>query len=346
MEACDHTSWVEFSTSHMPSLIDTGRLDRLVKVLDAPTRQRPQIVACVGHAGKRRAMSQWFPGYVAPSEPPRVHTALHLDATRDHIEYPLFFVDCSPEAPIPVREESWMCHGTMSRDAARALPCSPNKSTVFAGKLLPFVDVLCIFADDFDNLEHVLALLEEWTARNSASTMRPWKARPRASIVTFAPLTSNALREQRAFTSRLRAIKRRRHFSSIRLVRFWPRSTVAARDRALKDLILCEDLTIVRDRRLSDRTLFSAQHLSWFFTQAVHHRNGPHQFNFVTASRLSRPVPVHFYDLLREFFRLARDHMLPYETIAKVIASAIILDAYPSSAHGKADTLERPELAT
>ena len=337
MKACHHASWVEVSDTSEFRLVNPGRFDRLVHKLSNPTRQYPQIVFCVGGEEKQRAIDCLFPEHdIAANRPAPSLANLHIDGSRTHLENPFLFVDCSPQATLPVKKRGRKCHENRSSRVAWTLP-RPRAETVILTRLLfPFVDCLCVFADDLGDLNAVFAYLEEWTAGDVATSL-PWKARPRVCVITFAPLTPEAHEEQRAFNSRLREIKFRRHFSSVRLVRFWPRSTGAARDRALRQLVLHDELAIARKRRKEDRVLFAAHHLSWFFSRAlVHVAKTLHDpFDFITESRLPRPVPSGYSDQLSTFLELAHRHDIPFQTVAAVVASSIAFDAYPSSAHGE-----------
>ena len=338
MKGCRHADWVEVSDSSNVNLIDPGRLERLVKTLRSPVHQYPQIVACMGGEEKRHAVAHLFHKSTHLLEPrPHGLAELHVDVSRSDLNHPVFFVDCAPAATLPVRKDHCKCHEKKSsvQTAGAGSQCS-TENTVLTRLIFPFLDAICIFADDFNGLDAVLAHLEEWTAGEVAATL-PWKVRPRVSIVTFAPLTSEALREQKVFNSRLRAIKSRRHFSSVRLVRFWPRSTPVGRYKAVEQLLLHDELGTARVRRKSERFLFAAHHLPFLFSQALLHvgRTSDRPFDFIAASRALRPLPPDYADQLSAFLRLAVEKSLPFEVIASIVASSIVMDAYPPTHHGE-----------
>ncbi|KAK5163070.1 uncharacterized protein LTR77_011005 [Saxophila tyrrhenica] len=359
-DADERAAWVEVATADDGlRIVDVHRLDGLVKSLSRPTLQRPQIVACVGNTEKRLAYSVLFP------QNPDVWTNcthafadLHLDRVSAGIDresagldresagsdHPLFFVDCSPGAGCPTAERKLATRsGTHS-----PLPSDTAGKLILTRLLFPFVDVVCVFADDLGGLAGAATYLEQLFELASGSpgaapslipTSLPWHARPSVIVVTSARDTDERdvqLREVREFNSRMRALRYRRHFSAIGCVRLWPRRAEALRVAALAREVR-RTLDRARERRSAARTLFSATHLSWFFSQAVVHVartvRDPSPFDFIATSRSPRPLHPLAASQLRAFLRVARDRKLPFETMIRVVASSVVYDAYPPSAH-------------
>lgn len=255
---------------------------------------------------------------------------LHLDHSRSDLPNPLLFADCTLDGRIPIRTQAGQRLKTKLADSTSALCPKKANNTVLTRLVFPFVDVIAIFADDLGGLDAVLKYLEDWSTGEVAATT-PWKARPRVVVITFELETSEAVQRKKAFNSQIRAVKHRRHFSAVRLTQCSPRSSAAARRSVLDD-----ELRAAIGHRKSERVLFTAQHLSWFFSRAVAHVNDkPHEpLDFIAASRFLRPLDYRYTDQLRMFLRLAADHSIDDETVTQMIASSIVLDAYPPSAHG------------
>lgn len=354
--ACVHSEWIEVTDSVEACLVNPGRLDRLVASLRDPSRQCPQIVLCIGDEWKQHAARNLFsaqlsrtndaPGHELTrhasnkqaslrSRPPSTLAHLHADESRIHLPHPVFYVDCTPDAPLAARSRSARCHEVKwtTETGISSLPVS--KDIVLTRLLFPFADTICVFADDFGGLDAVLRQLEEWSAGEVPTTV-PWRARPRVSVITFAAPTAAAPERQSSFNSRLRTIKFRRHFSSVRLVEFpFPSNTSV--DRALQRYVLHDELNAARAHRKSQRLSFSAIHLSWFFSRAVKHvaAKPDRPFDFINAASSVRPFSPQYSTRLCAFLRLAVQHRIDTEHVIQILASTVLLDAYPSSGHSE-----------
>lgn len=338
MKGSQQAGWIEVADATDVRLVDSGRFDRLVGTLPDPSRQFPQTVFCIGGQEKRRAIDHFFPGHDLQQVRPSLDglADLHLDISRSHLDSPIFFVDCTLEGLVRVKTRTGQRSRKPSGPHSSVLTFPRRNNTILTRLLFPFADVICVFADDLGGLDVALTYLDAWSAGEIAATT-PWRARPRVSIVTFAPLTPEAYEEQKRFNSRLRAIKYRRHFSMVRLMRFWPRSTAAGRDAALRRSILHDELATARARRKSERVLFSAQHLSWFFSRAVVHvtEKAHEPFDFIKASRSLRPLHSRYADQMGKFLRLASCHDIDADIVTEMVASSIVLDAYPPATHSE-----------
>lgn len=337
MASCRHPNWVEVSDVTACRVIDSGRLGRLVKDLRDPTAQFPQTLVCVGGDTKKRAIDALFPDHNPTRNRRRQGlTDLYIDPSRVRQQYPIFFVDCSLEAPVPIRTESPKGHEKVSFDTAWQMTAGNRKEIILTRVIFPFTDVIAIFADDFSGLDVVFSLLQRWNQSEAASTL-PWRAQPRICVIAASPSTSDELLQQRAFQTRLRELRPSRHFSSIRLVCL-PRE--ASGNQYLRRILLEDELGIARQNRQSERVLFAAHHLSSFFTRAVAHvaTSVREPFDFVRASRIYRPLPVGFGEQTSLFLRIAREHHFPDDDTVAIVASSVLLDAFPPGSHRECDT--------
>ena len=93
----------------------------------------------------------------------------------------------------------------------------------------------------------------------------------------------------------------------------------------------------MRQIRIKNSYLFTAAHLSAFFSRAVIHvsRSIRQPFNFIQESRKKSPLSPAFQDHLVRFFSLTAKLKVPYDAIATFVGSAILLDAYPPMMHGE-----------
>ena len=123
-------------------------------------------------------------------------------------------------------------------------------------------------------------------------------------------------------------------FSSITLLYLADeRISSLARHRRLKELIQRQTEEI-RHIKQSAGCLFSALHLNCFFTDAVKHTawTVTEPFDFLVSSRRTNPVATD-HSHLREFLRLSRQQRFSYRFYTPILASSLLLDAYPPDMH-------------
>ena len=158
-----------------------------------------------------------------------------------------------------------------------------------------FTDVVCVFADDFEDFDNVVLMLESWAAAGSASVHFN-KIKPKVVIVrrgdraspspTYDLLKMEDL--QQGFHNRsLKGI-----FSSIKVLHLAAEQiSPLARFRRLKEL-LWREIDEMRPIRQSLGCLYSAEHTTRFFHMAVAHTaaSSSRPFDFIGASRRGNEV--------------------------------------------------------
>ena len=99
---------------------------------------------------------------------------------------------------------------------------------------------------------------------------------------------------------------------------------------------------MVHATRVRERCLFAATHLAAFFSRRLPEfaRSANAHFDFILQSRLRRPPPTDHAALLTLFLKLGLKYRLPCLDLASVMASAILMEAYPIHMHGKAALLQ------
>lgn len=309
-----------------------------MNTLHAPAAQFPQIILFVGADSKNDAIDNLFPNHgAARKRPSHGLNDLYIDPSRARQRNPVFFVDCSPEAPVPIRSKGPKDHERASFDTAWQMTTEEQKQIVLTRVMFPFVDIIAVFADDFSGLDAVFSLLQRWTPGDAATTV-PRKARPRICVIVTSPSTWDGLVQQRAFNARLRELRVSRHFSSIRLICL-PHGNTGK--QYLRRILLQNELGIARQNRQLERVFFAAPHLSFFFTRAVAHvaRSVHEPFDFVCASRIYRPLPAGFGEQVSRFLRLAHENNFPDDVTVAVVASSLVLDAFPPGSHRECRTV-------
>lgn len=333
--------WIEVSDATTSRLVDPGRLRRLVRTLRDPASQSPQVLLCMGGNVKQRAVHSLFPDIHADERRPSPGFAnIHLEASQTRLAHPTLLVDCTYDAPLPIRPRGGECDETEFFYTTWRETEERTKELAWTRLIFPFVDVITLFADDLGGLDVVYTLLERWVCGDAATGL-PWKARPSVCIVASPPRTRHSRLQHQNFNARLRAIKVGRHFSSLRLVCLpdvasttaWPSSCSLYLQRVLRRNELARALR----RRQSERVLFTAHHFAAFFTLAVAHvaQSIREPFDFVLASRIHRPLPACYPQQISTFVRLAVENHISFDDVVSTIASSVILDAFPSGTHRK-----------
>ena len=182
---CDHAAWAQ--TSGIASrlcITDTNRLATLNRKLTNPSNQYPSVLFCIGKQTKTTALRELFPDntFNRRSRDEAALAKIHVDNTTTFSKYLIFFGEGSTEDPSPQDQSTAPCHETrcysISWSNSRTLGLDLALSRLF----FLFTDLICIFADDFQNLQEVIDLIVRWVEHGSASSLHP-QIRPRIIIV-------------------------------------------------------------------------------------------------------------------------------------------------------------------
>jgi len=134
------------------------------------------------------------------------------------------------------------CHETQSFPLqwAKASTLHDIYDTLHARLLYPFSDVICIFADDFPDIESVVARLQRWATTSGGTTFE--KVKPCIIIIKRGAMESNSpthdLLEMQDVRFSLDKKKLRQSFSTIKVLHLADgQISPLARFRRLKELI-------------------------------------------------------------------------------------------------------------
>ena len=294
----------------------------------------------VGRKAKDTALHELFPWNNVKKSPRDGVASLRVDNLSLQASFPLFFAESDPQRGCVTDEDtSVSCHETSAFPCHWQLTANQNLFDVIHARIFClFADVLCLFVDDFHDLEDVVARLGAWAALGRASAQLPM-ARPRVVLVkkgaepgpsqTYDLLESEYLRNHPSRPDLAAA------FSSITVLDLADEQiSPLSRYRPLKELIH-RHADEARHLKQSLGCLYSALHLSCFFEAVVTHtaRTITEPFDFIRASRQKNPLDPDFTDHLRGFFNLKS--LLSLREKAALAASAILLDAYPPAMHGE-----------
>lgn len=163
-----------------------------------------------------------------------------------------------------------------------------------------------------------------------------WNTRPRLLVIaTQSDIAahSQSQLEDEDFTSFLYSIDLGNHFSTSRLARVYdaPQNWLWIRKSVLR-----EELRLADDGKRAGYARFDAAHFAWFFNHAAQHfaNTDRYEFSFVSVSVWPRPFSNFQPKLFGKFLVGIAQSKIPLQSVIALIASAVVLDAYPPMGHG------------
>ncbi|KAI2889411.1 hypothetical protein CBS63078_10211 [Aspergillus niger] len=319
-------------------MADTERQRRLIGEMAAANLSHHQQLHWekVAHAQTRQALE--------------VERNLHLqtrtiiDRQEHTLSNPRFFVDCDPTGDFTSQAfgSPRICHPEKVFPLDTSFQGRYLQDLILSRLIFPFIDVLCIFAEDIGGLGAARNLLLAWAKIGSASSLSH-AVRPKVVIVVGATqsTTHDILDDEEFLHELLEAgdVPFLAAFGEVRICRLPPEGL----SPEARFLGLAEDISRgLRDmRRIRDRhnVLFSATHLEAFFRLALEHISASplSSFDFIRAARCQNPLDGAFTSHITNFLKLGNRTRAPYNIMASYIASAILMDAYPTGMHRTLD---------
>lgn len=347
MKRCKHEALVELSAASDPCLVDPHRLRRLIETLPEPDQQAPLMVACYGTTEKRIALSQLFPANDAKNRDRRpAMCKIYTDAISSHDTNPILFIDIDPNYGPPLQDTNAHCH----QFQAHKIRQRPNKVNInhllMNCLLLPFTDVVCVFADDIGGIPGVKQHLQSWA--DTGIEAAPLQHQVRVLIVILGSSPETVESHITGFWEEIKESSLNHTFPKISFEVFSIEGPENARYIPLRDPLLRRELDAARIERQDRMHLFSGVHLASLFSQCLAHisTNLRQPFHFLGASRQGIPIPPYFADCVTAFLRASHRHDMPYQTVASLLASSLLMQACPPSAHGKVSTLSAETATT
>lgn len=337
MKSCNHEALVELSSPDIPSLVNPHRMDRLVDSLPDPSQQKPLLVACAGNKQKKLALEQLFPANDPRQRDRRPALCrIYTDALTSHLANPIFFMDIDPDCDPPIQDTHLHCHQSQAFSFHKDRSSAHFGAVLTKQLLLPFIDVLCVFAEDVGGCNGVLQHLKSWALANIEGTETQV---PTRLVVVLSPSddAEQAKQESTRFAESFYAFGLGQLFPNIRVETTSSLPLRNARYIPLRDIVLGPVLEAALEARTERMHLFSGLHLASLFSQrlaqtAKHPRRS---FCPLLASRQGIPALSHFVECVIAFLHAAHHHDLAYDAVASLIGTSLLMQAYPPSAHGK-----------
>lgn len=339
MKSCDHHTSLQLLQNTEPALCDTERLARILPELKDARQQEPNLLFFIGRKAKEVALRELFPWNNVRKGHRDGIASLRIDNTTVDSQNPVLFAESDPFAPFMSRPTN-----LPARHRMKTLPlrwnCDMSGSfydLIHARLFCLFAEVLCFFADDFENLTAVVDRLKVWTAFGKASEQLE-KVNPTVIVVMkgagpgLSP-TYDLLESLDLEYSLLQEDLVELYSSIVILHLADDQMSPLARHRRLKEIIRRE-VTEKRHVRQSHGCLYSALHMSDLFTKAVFHTSNTidDKFSFLHSSR---GCAVETSEYLANFINLCLRHDVHSDEVIAFIASTLLLDAYPPGEHSE-----------
>lgn len=163
VNGCEHLAWLQFSDTRELAVTDTKRMSRLLPDLDDPSTQRPSIAFFVGSKAKDVALRELFPWNNLRRGRRDGIASLRAETLSLHSSNPIFFAESDPLRERIVQPDTAHCHEVSSSTLGWADFKESNElfDIIHARLFFLFVNVLCIFADDFPDFLDVVNLLQK-----------------------------------------------------------------------------------------------------------------------------------------------------------------------------------------
>jgi hypothetical protein len=332
MRRCKHHGLFDIATSDQPCLIDTFRLRRLIDGLPLPSEQYPQLVTCLGSNEKDLALAQLFPASRLKTAGVGVCKA-YLDVTTTSDRHPVIFIDADKALRATDDVPESHCHQSKPFRISPHLALDDFGATLVRHLLIPFSSVLCVFAEDLGGLSGVADRLQVWV--EAAKVTAP--SYTRMIVATTDDEHTLGSKTYEALIERIERLAQACSLASIRIENISLLPLRVARYTTMGKGALVEELKAAKEAREAHMTLYSATHVAALFSGCIAHaaRSSPRPFDFFQATRQGIPCPPYLEDCLHAFLKAAHRHEMPHQTLASVLATSLLMHAYPQSSHRK-----------
>jgi hypothetical protein len=323
------------------ALVDTGRMDQIVQDMSHPTTQYPSLAYFLGNGNRVSALRSLFPQNNITRRGPAGLVRLHLSTTTASTEHPVWFAESGFHDSTANHVDGRL----VSASHHRHYPLPPMtgglamdlKHHVWRRGLFPWMSVLCLFVDGSAELQAAHELLDRSPTEIHAGRHSTSSTGMRVIMVLTDPSAeyhtdpweelSSSFPDPDTSDPTISILDLRdRHDLS-------PRAAFEPLRRTLLDQI-----QISRDQRMQQGLLFSAQHLNhlWNRTLCGGQLVAPEaRIDCLQIAREKLPVDPSLGHRLAEFLAYASRAGCPPHDIHTVIASALLIDAYPPGMHSK-----------
>jgi hypothetical protein len=339
---CDHFTWLRLSDAQNVILIDTERLTRLISELINSLNQRFTLLLFLNRKTKQIALKKIFSWNNIKKEINENIIILRIETLNIASKHFILFAKSDFfKFIISQSKSSAYCHDVAIISLKWIKFISNNLFDIIHARFFCFfIDVLCIFADDFKNFQSVIDKLKTWASLSKSSVLFK-EVRSKIIIIkrenesdfssTYDLLKSKNLHynlHQKSFID---------FFSSITVLHFVDQQISSlARHRRLKELIQRQE-DEMRHLRLFYDCSYSTLHLNHFFKDAMKHTAQivKKSFNFIFFNRKDNHIEDEYIQHLENFLQLNVKQNISLDILFSYMTSTISMNVYFSDMHNK-----------
>lgn len=337
MELCRHLAWINLDEEHTISMHDESRLQQILSDLTDPQKQRPSLIFFVDRKAKNIALRKFFPYNNIKKGHQDGLTIIRVNMITLNSEHSILFADNDITFKISVKIQDTGCHEKFIYGLQwQFSPELIYSDIIHARFFFLFTDVICIFADNFINLDNVVKRLKSWTVADNISNV-PKTVRSKIVIVlreNETNITFNILKTQ-DLRFNLHQQDLIDFFSFIVIMYFVDHQIfLLIRHRRLKKVIL-RHVNEIRQLRQNAQSLYSATYFARFFRETTQHvsRNKISSFNFINVNRRDNLVQQNYCEHVFRFLHFDAQHSIFDQNLIFYIASNMIMNAFSSVMH-------------
>jgi len=335
-------AWLDLVTENeVWNVVDTNRLGELVQELPNPKCQYPSLLYFTGNSNRMKALRALFPYNNINRKGPAGLIRLHLSTKTTHTQNPILFAESSLCLEQSLGDSKWLKH---SMTKHRTFSVASAEGTLSPTRLqqevkrqfvLPWSQILCLFLDSASDIQAARNLLQQ----------------PRRQLIIgeegvpaptqIAIVLTNGKHATNAFAQECTQLQKVTETGTVTILDLRPRSGLSdsVAFEPLQTLIL-KQLSIAQAEQMSACRRFSAIHLYAFWNTYVqsHQRllDAP-PFDLLARARRDYARNDTMGDCLREITQYETSVGSSKEDFDDLVATALLMDAYPPGMHGKFD---------
>lgn len=335
MNTCAHHTWIQAVEGRADrKIVHDHALRRLADALPAPQTQTPSTALFLGNKLKDKAIHYLCKDSKRGRALSRNDSTLQIRHETSSLssDSPLYIADANPFLfGTAIEQERPSCHPQTTLSVSwSSLPEASFEDLVLSRLILPFVDVICIFASDCAGYGGVQKVIAKWAALKLPSQEFDEVA---TRLIIIKPGTD----ENSSESYQPKLIEGVVGSESLTIEELVLPGTaqqprISALRRGLQSV-----LDRVRTERRAKSLMFTATHLEALFRRAFYHfaANAREPFNFIQAARYGMEVEDSVAVHLENGLRLCQRLKVPEDATLEICASSILMDAYPTGMHSK-----------
>ncbi|KAL4948945.1 patatin-like phospholipase [Aspergillus filifer] len=326
-----NNSWLEVNSGQNGPLVrDHGRLSQVISELAQPDQQCPNLSVFLGGKRKDQLLQVLFPDNNIRRTSSSAGINLRYETRSAEMRDPLLFADSDLDEPavdqvphILPGDKLFSCRPSSARCALQE---------VYARIIFPFTNLVCIFAQDFQNLTSVAQYLVGCAGAGSSSNLPP-AVRPKVIVVLEDSDTMDLESSSNEIAQFYRLVREvdqsllQESFSSLNVIRL---------DRRLPETIQYQRLRVsIREQQIAMQAVrranwchFSARQLNALFELALKSFSTASPFDIINSTRINFPVSAGLHHHLAHFVDIGLRAGCSVAALTESIASALLMDHY------------------